>query len=310
MSPRSRGRSLLLAASLVLVAGAASSCAGGHGPSVGGRPRANIVLASFNFPESVLLAEIYAGALKAHGYTVAVRTDAGPREIVDPAMARGLVDFVPEYSGSALLFFGLGSVDTGPDIRRTHAALFTALAPHGLIPMAPAPAQDANAIVVTRATAQRYDLHAVSDLADVANILTFGGPSECPHRPLCLLGLRETYGLRFERFFSLDTGGGLTLQALVSGEIDVGLLFTTDPSISAKHLVVLADDRGLQPAENVTPVIRRTVLTRYGSELGAVVDGVSAKLTTRSVTTLNARLAAGGDPSEVARWWLASQGMG
>jgi osmoprotectant transport system substrate-binding protein len=267
-------------------------------------------VASFNFPESVILANVYAGALRANGYTVRVEADAGPRELVDPALARGLVDFVPEYSGSALLFFGLGRARTGPDIQETHDALVTAMAPHGLVPMTPSPAQDANAIVVTQATADRYGLHAISDLGSVANLLTFGGPSECPHRPLCLQGLRQVYGLQFKRFFPLDTGGPLTLQAVVAGEIDVGLMFTTDPAISARHLVVLTDDRGLQPAENVTPVLRSTLLTRFGAALQALIDRVSARLTTESVTALNARLVTGLSPRVVADRWLASEGMG
>ena len=94
--------------------------------------------------------------------------------------------------------------------------------------------------------------------------LTFGGPPECPSRPLCLPGLRRTYGLRFEEFVELDTGGPVTRQALRDGAVDVALLFSTDPSLGgAADLVELVDDRDLQPDENVTPLVHRDVLDRF-----------------------------------------------
>jgi osmoprotectant transport system substrate-binding protein len=267
------------------------------------------VVGSFNFPESVLLANIYAGALRAGGYRVSVEANAGPREIVDPALARGLVDFVPEYSGSALLFFSLGDVRAGHDTETTQQLLAQVLAPRGLVPMSPAPGQDANAIVVTAETAAKYGLRTVSDLGGAAGHLLFGGPPECPDRLLCLRGLESVYGLRFGEFAPLDTGGPLTLQALLAGEIDVGLLFTTDPGISSNHLVVLTDDRGLQPAENVTPVLRRAVIERYGTALKDLIDNVSARLTTDVVRSLDARVSLGERPTSVAADWLATQGL-
>jgi len=102
--------------------------------------------------------------------------------------------------------------------------------------------------------------------------LVFGGPPECPERAYCLLGLRLDYGLRFREFVPLDSGGPLTLQALVAGDIGAALLFTTDPNIRARHLVVLADNRGLQPAENIVPVLRRTTVDRFGDGLLAALN--------------------------------------
>ena len=111
--------------------------------------------------------------------------------------------------------------------------------------------------MVTAATAARYGLRSIADLARVAPRLVFGGPPECPERAYCLPGLRRAYGLRFKAFIPLDAGGPLTLQALEAGNVGVALLFTTDPAIPARHLVILADDRGLQPAENITPLVRQ-----------------------------------------------------
>jgi osmoprotectant transport system substrate-binding protein len=133
----------------------------------------------------------------------------------------------------------------------------------------------------------------------------FGGPPECPGRAYCLPGLKRVYGLHFKAFIPLDAGGPLTLQALEAGYIGAALLFTTDPDIPARHLVVLADDRGLQPAENITPLVRRDVIVRYGPSLVAVLNRVSALLDTGTLRALNARVElAGQNPRLVAASWL------
>jgi osmoprotectant transport system substrate-binding protein len=184
------------------------------------------------------------------------------------------------------------------------------VAGRGLVAAHPAPAQDANAIVVTAATAARYGLRSIADLARVAPGLVFGGPPECPGRAYCLPGLKRAYGLRFKTFTPLDAGGPLTLQALEAGYIDVALLFTTDPSIRARHLVILADDRGLQPAENITPLVRRDVIARYGPDLLAVLNKVSALLDTGTLRDLNARVALKRqDARVVAGNWLRAHGL-
>jgi len=174
----------------------------------------------------------------------------------------------------------------------------------------PAPAQDANAIVVTAATAARYGLRSIADLARVAPGLVFGGPPECPGRAYCLRGLQQVYGLHFKAFIPLDAGGPLTLQALDAGDIGAALLFTTDPGITARHLVVLADDRGLQPAENITPLVRRDVIVRYGPRLAALLNRISALLDTGTLRALDAQVELDGQgPRSVARAWLRAHGL-
>ena len=139
----------------------------------------------------------------------------------------------------------------------------------------------------------------------------FGGPPECPERAYCLRGLKRTYGLHFKAFVPLDAGGPLTLQALRAGDIGVALLFTTDPNISAHHLVVLTDDRALQPAENITPVLRRDVVAHYGTRparaaqrgLGPPDHQRAARLWKRGLSWT------GKDLSSVAEAWLRAQGL-
>jgi len=184
------------------------------------------------------------------------------------------------------------------------------MAARGIITARPAAAQDSNAVVVTRATAARFHLHSTSDLVKVASRFIFGGPPECPERPYCLPGLRRVYGLRFRQFISLDSGGPLTRQALEAGDIGAALLFTTDPYIPARHLVVLTDNHGLQPAENVVPVLRRATAARYGPGLLAALNAVSAHLSTAVLVSLDARVELSGRGAKaVADGWLRGQGL-
>jgi osmoprotectant transport system substrate-binding protein len=296
-----------------MVALPACTSSSGSVPSaagLAGRPGAVITVGSFDFPESVLLAEIYGQALAADHFPVRILPDLGSRELVDSALMSGLVQLVPEYAGSALEFFSLGRLSATSDAEAANRALTRSVAGRGLVPASPAPAQDANAIVVTAATAARYGLRSIADLARLAPGLMFGGPPECPGRAYCLPGLKRVYGLRFKTFTPLDAGGPLTLQALEEGDIGVALLFTTDPGIPARHLVVLADDRGLQPAENITPVVRRDVIARYGPNLLAALNTVSALLDTGTLRALDARVElAGQDPRLVAGRWLRAHGL-
>jgi osmoprotectant transport system substrate-binding protein len=308
-----RQRRLLSAACLAL----ALLCAACTGPSSRGSPSASagragatITVGSFDFPESILLAHIYAGALAAKGFPVRVMPDLGTRELVDPALMNGLIQIVPEYTGSALDFLSMGRVDATSDAATTYRSLTRSAEGRGLVAAQPAPAQDANAIVVTAATAARYHLRSIADLLKVAPRLVFGGPPECRERADCLPGLKRIYGLRFKTFVPTDTGGPVTLQALEAGQIGAALLFTTDPAIAARHLVILADSRSLQPAENITPLVRRGTIERYGPRLLATLNAVSAHLTTATLRYLNGRVQlAGMKPRTVASGWLRAQAL-
>ena len=309
MNPRAALRAACTGLAIALTA---CTSPGGNASSAGGEPgQPGVVIAvgSFDFPESVLLAEIYGQALAAGRFPVRIMPNLGPREVVDPALMDGLLQVVPEYAGSALEFFSVGRQSATSDAGAANRALAEAVAGHGLVAASPAPAQDANALVVTAATAARYGLRSIADLAKVAPGLIFGGPPECPGRTYCLPGLKRVYGLRFKAFTPLDAGGPLTRQALEAGYIGVALLFTTDPGIPARHLVVLADDRGLQPAENITPLVARDAIARYGPRLVAAVNKVSALLDTGTLRALNARVElAGQNPRLVAASWLRAHG--
>jgi osmoprotectant transport system substrate-binding protein len=288
-----------------------AACQPGASPAGrgGGAPGGAVVVTSFNFPESELLAAIYGLAIRQAGIPVQFELDLGPRELVQPALEQGLVDMVPEYLGTALTSLEPQSGVPMSDPAAIRAALAGALAPWRVRVMTPAAAQDQNGLVVTEATARRLGLRTVSDLGRVAGRLTLGGSPECPDRPYCLPGLRTAYGLRFARFLPFDTEPQ-RVTALRDGVVDVAVLDTTDGNLATGDLVLLADDRHLQPAENIVPVITGSALARYGKRLADAVNTVSAQLTSKALLFMDWRVeVAGADVTAEARAWLERHGI-
>jgi osmoprotectant transport system substrate-binding protein len=267
--------------------------------------RPTIQLASFDFPESELLGELYGQALRQHGFPVELVVQLGAREVVAPALEQGKVDMVPEYLGSALNFLNDRDRVATADAGLTHARLEQVFAPRGVSVLAYAPAEDRNGFVVNGDLARRHDLETLSDLAPLASQLVFGGPVECPQRSLCLKGLQDLYKLHFARFEAMASRS-TTALALETGEIDVGMIDTTDPHLAktGNDLVQLEDDRQLQPAENVVPVVRREVVDAYGPSMVRLLNAVSAQLTTPELTRLNLQVADGRSPADAASGWL------
>jgi osmoprotectant transport system substrate-binding protein len=267
------------------------------------------VVASFNFRESELLAEIYAQALVAAGISVRVQLDLGTRELVLPAFQEGFVDVVPEYVGSALQAVDPGGVTYASSPSLIAAKLSAALAPWRGQVLSPSPAADQNGFAVTRVVAEKYGLRTVSDLHKLQAGLTLTGPPECPTRAYCLIGLKRTYRLHVRQFIALETEAQ-RVTALNQGVANVALLFSTDAELASGDLVFLADDRGLQPADNVVPVVRDVAVARFGERLVRTLDNVSARLSTRELMFLNWRMAvAGRSPQAEAHGWLVRAGL-
>jgi osmoprotectant transport system substrate-binding protein len=284
-----------------------AACTNGGGPPTSTDPPGTVVVGSFDFSESEVLAQVYAQALGAKDIPVRLELNLGPRELVEPALLRGLVHLVPEYQGSAVDFLAGGGATDDP--KATHESLDKALAGTSAAALQSAAAEDANAFAVTRATADRYGLRNISDLKPVSRRLVMGGSPECPDRSLCLRGLQDVYGLRFRDFYPLDAGGPLTVAALAGGDVDVALVFSSDPVVAARGFVLLQDDRGLEPAENVTPIVSRSMLARHGDRLRGALDAVSAALTTDQLIGMNRAVARGRSAAKVAESWLIGQGL-
>lgn len=267
---------------------------------------APLVIGSANFAESELLAELFAQTLEAEGVAVARRFDLGAREVYLEALRRGEIDLVPEYLGSALRYLSGDAAAGDPDAAATQRALRAALTGTGLEALNYAEAENTNVVVVTSALAERYNLATISDLRSVSGELVFGGSEECMTRIACYRGLTDLYGLTFREVKTLDTAGPDTVAALASGAVDVTFLFSTQGVIAEQGFVVLADDRGAQPAENIVPLVRTEIAAQLGARLDDSLSAVTDSLTTRMLQTLNIRMDEGAAPADVARAWLKS----
>jgi osmoprotectant transport system substrate-binding protein len=265
-----------------------------------------VVGVSGAFAENQIVAEMYAQVLEHTGYTVERQLELRSREVSQNALEAGYIDVKPEYLSSLLLFLdpnAEASADAA-DVARQNAQL---LRSRGLTLLTPSAAQDTNLFVANAGTAQRFHLTTMSSLAPVAGQLTLGGPPECPQRPFCLPGLHEVYGIIFDDFTPLDAGGPQTVDALRSDAVQIGLLFSTDPSIEQNGFVPLVDDRRLQNAENLTPVVRSETLN---DEVRRLLDAVSAQLSTEEMTELVGRVSIDGqDVATVATRFLTSNNL-
>jgi osmoprotectant transport system substrate-binding protein len=296
---------LALALCVIAVACTRTSPDDSGGAAAGQRERI-VVGVSGAFAENQIVAEMYAQVLERAGYTVERQFDLRSREFSQSALESGQIDLKPEYLSSLLLFLDANAQPSNDsyDVATKAREL---LASRGISVLTPSAAQDTNTFVANAETAQRFGLTTMTSLAPVANHLTLGAPPECALRFLCLTGLKTVYGILFNDFEPLDAGGPETVAALKSNDVQIGLLFSTDPSIGANGFVPLVDDRHLQNAENLTPVIRTEKLN---DEVGDVLDAVSARLTTGNVTALVGQVALDGrDVATVAREFLLASDL-
>jgi osmoprotectant transport system substrate-binding protein len=247
-------------ATVLALAACGSSSGGSPLGSTGGSkaPSDTITVGSANFPENALLADIYADALSAKGVKVTKKLNLGSRETYIPALKDGSIDLIPEYSGVLLQYFDKSATAVSPD--DVFAALQKAV-PSPLTVLDKSAAEDKDAVVVSKATATKYNLTSIADLKAVAGKLTIGGPPEWKTRQTGLPGLKAKYDVKFGTFKALDAGGPLTIQALKSGRVQAADVFTTDPNIAANGWVILQDPNNLFAAQNVLPLINGTKAT-------------------------------------------------
>ncbi|QND46529.1 ABC transporter substrate-binding protein (plasmid) [Rhizobium lusitanum] len=258
-----------------------------------------IVVGSADFPESQLLATIYAKALAAKGVPVETKLNIGSREVYIPALLDGSIDLLPEYAGATLNYLDKSATAHSPsDV----AAALKAALPKGISMLTPSAAQDSDGIAVTRKTAEKYKLKTIADLTPVASQLVLGGPPEWKTRKEGMIGLKDLYGIEFKSLRALDVGGPLTLAALVNDQVQVANLFSTDPAIAENDLVVLEDVKNLFSAQNIVPVI---ATPKVSDVVTKTLDAVSAALTTTDLVVMNGRLANHDSFDVVAGDWLA-----
>jgi osmoprotectant transport system substrate-binding protein len=294
-----------------LVAAVVASACGGTSTGGGGSPAAkpNVTIGSTNFSEQLIVGELYAQLLEANGYPVTRKFNLGAREIVFPALTSGQIDMEVDYLATLLAFVNKNATGS-TDPKVTAATLQKELDAKAVSVLDYAPAVDQNGFVVTKATADKFKLAKLSDVAAVGNQLVLGGPAECPTRPFCAAGLKTTYGITFKDFKPLDTGGPLTVAALKAGQIDIALLFTSDSTIAINGFVLLDDDKHLQLSDNVAPVVRNDVIAKAPSDFKSLINSIAPKLTTAELTAMNKQNDVDKtDPKVIAKAWLQKQGL-
>jgi osmoprotectant transport system substrate-binding protein len=292
---------------LALVSGACRP--GGGGTTTGGEAKGTVkVGVSGAFTENEIVAEMYALILENAGYKVERQLNLETREISQPAIQEGEIDLKPEYVGSLLLFLdpkAPASSDGGENADQLRNLL-----PDGLELLALSEVNNVNAFVVTKDFAEKNNLSKISDLKPLAANLILGAPGECAERPLCIPGLRDKYGITFKQHKALREAAQRVTELKVGsaqGGVDVALLFSTDGPISKEGFVILEDDQELQPAENIAPLIRTKVLNE---EIESLLNGLSAKLTTKKMSELNAKVDIDNeDPEEVAKDFLVEEDL-
>jgi osmoprotectant transport system substrate-binding protein len=286
-------------------ASTSTTTSGGSNPLGGGGASGSVVVGSANFPESEVLAEVYAIALNAKGVKASTKLNIGSREVYYPQIEKGAISIFPEYNGTLL------SVEVNPkSTAKTTAAVDAALTsglPSSLVVLNAADAQDSDSVTVTQATATKYHLKSIADLAPYASKLSIGGPPEFKTRVDGLVGLKSTYGLTFKSFVPLDESGPITLAALQSGKVDAADVFTTTPQIISDKLVSLTDPKFNFAAQNVIPLVYKPVLT---PTITSTLNAVSAKLSTAALLQLDNEVITNKENyTTAAQNWLKSVGL-
>ncbi|MEV6069529.1 ABC transporter substrate-binding protein [Nocardia sp. NPDC052001] len=291
---------------------AASACGGDSNPLGGksdcGGGTDTLTVGSANFPESETVADVYAEALRANGFQITTKLNIGSREAYVPALRECAISLIPDYTGNLLQYLDKSSTATAP--ADVNTALTKALGTELGI-ATPAPGEDSDAVVVTGATAERWNLKSIGDLAPHSSEVSFAAPAEFAERPGGLPGLKKVYNLDIApaKFKAIADGGGpATVRALTDGQVTAADIFTTSPSIAANNLVVLADPLHNFAAQNVVPLFNTA---KKSDKLIAVLDAVSTKLTTAELIGLNTAVSGSAktEPAAAAKAWVQAQGL-
>ncbi len=279
-----------------------------------GRGRPPVTLGDKNFTEQHILGQLYAQALRAKGYTVAIKPDIGSSGATDAALTRHQIDLYPEYTGvivSALAGItltapgapaGAKAPPRSPAQAYQQAAAFEDS--RGFTLLDPTPFQDADRIATTPAFARAHGLKTMQDLRTLGRF-GYGAPPENRTRYEGLRGMKQAYGLDRTRFVAFTIGD--QYRALDSGRVDTIAVFTTDGRLSRGHYAVLTDPKNVFGFQNAAPVVAKKVISSEGPAFAQTLNAVSATLTTRAIGRMNAAVDVDRqDPAAVARRFLAA----
>lgn len=308
-----RYRTLALgAAALVLVLSACTPGGSGTSPSASAAAaKPTVKVGSAGFWESAVVAEMYAQALEAKGYTVERHLEIGERPALHAALTSGQVNLIPEYLGG-LAGQGLGITDLSSDAQTAWNNMQSALTAKGWVSFDFSPGTDADGFAVRQETADKFSLATMSDLAAVADQLTWGVAPGCPDNPVCGPGLKDTYGIDLSKLqvSSLPACSTDIATSLNDSAIDVAQVCTTQPEISSMNLVLLTDDKHLQPAQNMVPIAAKALADAAPADFAATLNAIQAKLTTEALGKLGAAInLSHQDIPEAAKQFLKDSGL-
>jgi osmoprotectant transport system substrate-binding protein len=269
----------------------------------------SITVGSKNFTEQKILGEVYAQALQAAGYDVKTELNLGDEKTALKALQDGQIDAYPEYTGTALLSFFNTPTDEleGVDSQKAYEMVKADFAKEGIDALPPTPFTNSNEVAVTGDTAQKLGLKSISDLKGKSQDLTLYGTPECRQRKDCLLGLEQTYGLKFKKFVPVDPA--LRHEVLEKGQADVSIVFTTDPQIKRDGEVLLSDDKHIFPPYNSTFLVKQDFVDKAGPDLQKTIELVNQGLTAPAIQELIARVDLDKQtPDAVAKEYLQESG--
>ena len=268
-----------------------------------------VTIGTANFPESEIIGQIWAQALRDAGYEVTVKSGIGSREVYLSALEDGAINVVPEYAGNLTQFYG--QLEQGADESAVRETLASVL-PDSLEAGDFSPAESKDAYRVTRETADANGLSSIADLAKLDTV-TIAAPPEFAERPYGPKGLSDVYGIDASKVTVTpisDGGGPLTVAALVQGTANVANIFTTSPALldtgEEADLVILDDPENLIPPQNVVPVVRSGQLPDGALD---VINDIDAKLTTQDLVEMNLRNVGEerAEPAQIAQDWVSKQ---
>ncbi|ARF63363.1 MULTISPECIES: ABC transporter substrate-binding protein [Streptomyces] len=287
---------------------------GGSGSSGGDGKKGALVVGSASFTESKVLAELYAQVLGDAGYSTSVTTVKN-RELYEPSLEKGEIDVVPEYAATIAEFLNakVNGADkarsepvASPDAEATVAKLKRLAEPLGLTVLPAGKAVDQNAFAVSEEFAEKNNLKTLSDLGKSKLKVKIAAGDECEERPFCAPGLKDTYGIDVTGIDPKGVGTPQSKQAVRDGKVELVLTTTTDAVLDG--LVFLEDDKKLQNADNILPVLNTK--DAGAPEISDALGKLTAALTTEDLAELNRKVdAERAKPADVAKEYLESKNL-
>lgn len=273
------------------------------GGNATGGATAAIVIGSQPYYSNEIIAECYAQMIEKAGMSVNREYQIGQREVYMAELENGKIDLIPEYLGNLVQYLDKGT--KARTEKELYAQLETVL-PKGLRALQPAAATDQDSYTVTQETARKYGLTTIADLVKLPQPIKFAANSEYTARPFGPAGLKRVYGVEVQLIPVEDSGGPLTLKALLDGTVQVANIYTADPAIKTNNLVVLQDPKDLILPQNIVPVLSDKV----DEKAAAAVASVDEKLSMDALIELNTEsVSKKAKSAEVAKRWLTSQGL-